>query len=250
MNLIVCMKQTEYPTLRPDRSAVEAAIRLKRQTNAFIKIFYIGKSNAMTLIREALAMGCDEGALICTDHLAEPDAAACAQLLSAAINEYCKSSQKTFDVIFTGCYAADADAIQMGLLLAGSLALPHASFVSDAAPERSNEGSALIVKRQMEDRLQIFSLKPPCLISALPLPNKPIYPTADGISRAYASDISVWKARELALQLPVSRAEDRSVLQKVKHYKKELRKKGTVLTVSTEQGVEAILAKIREHHLL
>lgn len=258
MNILVCIKQTEHNTLRPDRSAVEAALRLKALTDSFIRVICIGKSNALSQVREAISLGCDEGVLVCSEHADRLDAAACAKLLSAVVSPLTESADKakpeTFDVIFTSCYAADADAIQTGLLLAGLLGIPHASFISEVCPEQINpsadEACVLLIKRQIEDRHQLLHIKTPCLISALPLLGKPIYATADGITRAYTADIKTVSDETLLPQFQVSCPEALLAIVRRRHFQKEARRKGTVLTVSTEEAVDAVLAKIREHHLL
>lgn len=256
MNILVCVKQTEHQTLYPERSAVEAALRLKAQTDSRIKVICIGTSDALSQVREAIAMGCDEGTLICAEHPDELDVAACAGLFFATIltQNRPKLKPKAFDVIYTSCGGADADTIPTGLLLAGLLHIPHASFISEVRPEQAElpfDGTpALIVKRQMEDRLQILRMKTPCLISALLLTDKPIYATVDGITKAYLADVKNISARDLVIQLHAPHLEALSIVRRRRHFQKEIHRKGTILTVSAEQAVEAILDKIRKHHLL
>ena len=243
MNILVCMKQTEHTANKPDRSGIEAALRLKAQKEAHVKVIYIGKTSAMTLIREAIAMGCDSGALIECVPAETLDALTLAKLLMAAV------SDEVYDIIYTGCYAADADAVQMGLLLAGLLHLPHASYVSHVWLEDRHPDS-LYLKRQMEDRFQILRLSLPCLVSALPLPGKPIYSTVDGITKAYSSDINVISASKLLKRLHVEQYDALFKIKCCRHFVKDATKRGEILTVPADEAVEAIIEKIKSHHLL
>lgn len=227
----------------PDRSGVEAALRLKKQMGGTVTAVCLGDDGALSLLREAVAMGCDDALLIRSDapsplplNFRCSDPAFCASVLAEAIGTL------HFDAIFAGCYAVDADAIQIGFLLAERLHLPEAGYAEEISP---NEGDPLLVRRQFEDRTQLLKLPTPCLISALPQPGKRIYPTAEGVTRAYSMNISILPVGELKLSdEPIASAR---LLRS--HAKKE-RKRGTVLTVPTEEAVTAILNTMIKNHIL
>lgn len=246
MKIIVCTRPVEHNlSVRPDRSAVEAALRLKELAGGSVTVFCLGGISAMNQIREAVAMGCDSGRLISVPDLACLDAYACGALLAAALKE------ETFDAVITGCYAADADAIQTGLLIAGHLGLPQVSYAEDIRPFDGNETNKfLLVRRQFEDRSHVLKVKMPCLISALPLPNKPIYMTAEGITKAYAEDIPSIEADSLAKELGAGTAAELSVIHLRDSYRKKPRERGTLLTVPTAEAVSAIMETLNRSHLL
>ena len=65
MKIIVCSKQIRQDNrIKPDRSGLEAALRLKKKTGAAVAFLCLGDASAITQIREAMAMGCDEGTLL------------------------------------------------------------------------------------------------------------------------------------------------------------------------------------------
>ena len=85
-----------------------------------------------------------------------------------------------FDLIFTSCYAVDADTIQTGFLLASYLNLPQAGYVDETSV---SEDSGVIVKKDSSRIGTRCLTSHPCLISALLQPGKRIYMTADGVTR-------------------------------------------------------------------
>ena len=182
-------------------------------------------------------MGCDSAALIrlpfCFTSIPEPTRYA--RLLAGTIQDM------EFDLIFTSCYAVDADTIQTGFLLASYLNLPQAGYVGETSV---SEDSGVIVKRQFEDRYQMLNLPTPCLISALLQPGKRIYMTADGVTRAYAMEIPVIPACE-----DLNAGEESFVTLLSSCLKKE-RKRGTVLTVPTEEAISAVMDIMHKNHII
>ena len=155
MNIIAIIRQTSADSQpKQDLAAVEAALRYKRQSGGFVTALCLGTEAAVPLLREAVAMGCDSAALIrlpfCFTSIPEPTRYA--RLLAGTIQDM------EFDLIFTSCYAVDADTIQTGFLLASYLNLPQAGYVDETSV---SEDSGVIVKRQFEDRYQMLNLPPP-----------------------------------------------------------------------------------------
>lgn len=267
LTMIALIRQTASGAQSaPDRSGVEAALRLKKQIGGTVTAVCLGDDGALPLLREAVAMGCDDALLIRAGDSIPPiqtdapssridapssqtgapsllpegfrcsDPAFCASVLAAALRPL------RFDIVFAGCYAVDADAIQIGFLLAERLHLPEAGYAEEIT---LTEETTVQVKRQFEDRVQLLELPLPCLISALPQPGKRIYPTAEGVTRAYSMNIPVLSVGELGLsEEPIA-----SVRLFRSHAKKE-RKRGTVLTVPTEEAVTAILDTMIKNHIL
>lgn len=238
MNIIAIIRQTSADSQpKQDLAAVEAALRYKRQSGGFVTALCLGTEAAVPLLREAVAMGCDSAALIrlpfCFTSIPEPTRYA--RLLAGTIQDM------EFDLIFTSCYAVDADTIQTGFLLASYLNLPQAGYVDETSV---SEDSGVIVKRQFEDRYQMLNLPTPCLISALLQPGKRIYMTADGVTRAYAMEIPVIPACE-ALN-----AGEESFVTLLSSCLKKERKRGTVLTVPTEEAISAVMDIMHKNHII
>lgn len=249
MKIIVCSKQIRQDNrIKPDRSGLEAALRLKKKTGASVAFLCIGDDSAITQIREAMAMGCDEGTLLSYPAPQTLDGAACSSILAAFLQDC------SYDVLMGSSYAVDSDAIQTGLLLAGKLGLPSASYVEEITPvfqpERGQEIGSLTIRRQFEDGAYQLKLPIPCFISALPRPNQPFYMTAHGISRAYRAEIPVISVSDLLGQNGLPPAEQ---LVKIRIYDscmKKPRERGRVLTVPTAEAVRAMMDLMIKNHIL
>lgn len=217
-----------------DRSGVEAALRLKHQAGGFVTAICPGDEDAVPILKEALSMGCDDAFLIRTSQAGDP-------VFSAfVLAETLKDCE--FDVIFTGCHGVDADAVQIGFLLAERLKLPEAGFVTEV----SEAGEGLLVKRQFEDQTQILSLPCPCLISALLQPRCRIYPTMDGITKAYSNAIACRPIRTFTGAETASLPRPRLLHSA----KKTAAGNKTLLDVPADEAVSAILHTMITHHIL
>lgn len=240
MELIAIVRQTPAGAQStPDRAGVEAALRLKQAAGGTVTAVCCGTRSALPLLREALSMGCDGALLI--EEPDEPgrsrplDPTVCASALAAVLKSF------TVDAVIAGCYAVDADAIQIGFLLAAKLGLLSAGYAEEISPAVTDGGQgAFLVKRQFEDRTQLLELPSPCLISALPQPGRRIYPTAEGITRAYSADIPILPIGEPAA----------APVRLLRSYEKKARKRGTVLTCPTEEAVSAIMDTMIRNHIL
>lgn len=238
MKTIAIIRQTAPGTeAKQDYAAVEAALRLKKQAGGSVTAVCLGTEAGLTLLREAVAMGCD-GALLL---LLPPGLPSAPEPLLYARLLCDKLRPMEFDAIFTSCYNVDADTIQTGFLLASFLDLPQAGYADEAA---YSEKDGFTVKRLFEDRYQILSLPSPCLISALLQPGKRIYMTADGITRAYSMKIPVIPADI------TPRSGNSSCLTLLHSNKKKERNHGTVLTVPTEEAITAIMDIMHKNHII
>jgi electron transfer flavoprotein beta subunit len=261
MKIIVCSKQIRQDNrIKPDRSGLEAALRLKKKTGAAVAFLCLGDASAITQIREAMAMGCDEGTLLSYPEPQTLDGAACSSILAAFLRNC------SYDALISSSYAVDSDAIQTGLLLAGKLSLPSASYVEDITPvfqegqehiqedqAGSPEGAkpvSLVVRRKFEDCVYKLKLPLPCLVSALPRPNQPFYMTAQGISRAYRSEIPVVSVSELLERSGLPPAEQFIKIHIHDSHMKKPRERGRVLTVPTAEAVQAMMDLMIKNHIL
>lgn len=244
MKIYVCSKQlVPNSQTKSDRSGVEEAIRLKKRNGAEVIFLCLGSKEAMTQIREAMSLGCDGGVLLSVDEPDKLDAAACASVFAAYLDE------QRYDAIVTSCYAIDSDAIQLGLILAGKLRLPFASYAEEIKP--GPEGTeTLWVKRKFEDCVYSLSIPMPCLVSALPKPNQPLYMTPMEISRAYRTEIPEISAEELLARKGLPSALKLARVRVLESAVHKPRNRGNILTVSTKEAVDAIMDTMMKHHIL
>ena len=131
-------------TNHDDLAAVEAALRIKDATGCKVVVVSMGPPPAEGMLRELLAMGCDEAVLVSAREFGGSDTYATSQILAAAIK---KVGVDEDDIVFCGRQAIDGDTAQVGPQIAEKLHLPQVSYVAEIAVENK----AVTVKRLLED---------------------------------------------------------------------------------------------------
>lgn len=215
LNLIVCIKQVpdweapadtfkidpEKKRLIPpanidprislfDEHAIEAALQLREQHGGKVTIVSLGPDFAQRAVKQAVAMGADEGVLLKDPIFEDSDTYATAYILAAAIKKI-----GTFDVILCGRQAADWDVGQVGLGIAELMRIP---CVSIAQKLEVSDGKVM-VERIVEGGFDVMEVSLPALITVSNEINKPRYPTLRGIMAAGKKQIPVWDATALSL---------------------------------------------------
>ena len=263
MKIIVCIKQvpdTSEVKLDPktntlirdgvpsiinpdDKSGIEAALRIKEQVGGTVTVVCMGPPQADVAIREALAMGCDDGILISGREFGGSDTLATSTIIAAGIKTL------DYDLIITGRQAIDGDTAQVGPQIAEHLGLPQVSYAEDIQVESEN---SIIVRRQFEDRYQKIRIKTPCVITALSEIAEPRYMSVGGTIDAYAKEIKVLGFEELKDKLnPEHIGLKGSPTNVVQSFTKQAKGAGTVLkNASAEEAVQAIIAKLEEKYII
>lgn len=203
MNIIVLIKQVPDPTLpvsfRPDgtierekaklvtnpydKNALEAALQIKDREEARITVISMGPSQAIEAVREALAMGADEGILLCDKRLAGSDTLATSYALSQAIKKIGK-----FDLILCGMETTDGNTGQVGPEVAEHLGIPHFTYIEGF----DIEADTVIAKRLIEGGYENVKTKLPALLTITSTANEPRYPSILGIRAAMKKTILTW----------------------------------------------------------
>jgi len=101
-----------------DLYAIEAGIQLKEKYGAKVTAITMGPPSAVKALREAIAMGCDDGILLSGNEFAGSDTRATSYVLAEAIKKI-----KAYDLILTGERATDGDTGQVGPGIASFLNL-------------------------------------------------------------------------------------------------------------------------------
>ena len=166
-----------------DKAGLEAALRLKDQYGAEVTVLTMGLPKAEDVLREAIAMGADNGILVTDRVLGGADTWATSTTIAGAIRNI-----KDYDIIITGRQAIDGDTAQVGPQIAEHLNIPVISYAQDIKVD----GDSVIVKRQYEDRHHMLKAKMPVLITALSELNEPRYMTPGGIFDACDAEITTW----------------------------------------------------------
>ena len=166
-----------------DKAGLEAALRLKDQYGAEVTVLTMGLPKAEEVLREAMAMGADNGILVTDRVLGGADTWATSTTIAGAIRNI-----KDYDIIITGRQAIDGDTAQVGPQIAEHLGIPVISYAEGIEVD----GDSVIVKRQYEDRHHMLKAKMPVLITALSELNEPRYMTPGGIFDACDAEITTW----------------------------------------------------------
>ena len=189
-----------------DKAGLEAALRLKDQYGAEVTVLTMGLPKAEDVLREAIAMGADNGILVTDRVLGGADTWATSTTIAGAIRNI-----KDYDIIITGRQAIDGDTAQVGPQIAEHLGIPVISYAEGIEVE----GDSVIVKRQYEDRHHMLKAKMPVLITALSELNEPRYMTPGGIFDACDAEITTWGRANLVdvedgdLGLKIAKASDK-----------------------------------------
>ena len=205
MKIIVCVKQVpdtsgkvavnpdgtlnrasmQAITNPDDKNAVEAALKLKEQTGCKVTVVSMGPPPAEGMLRELIAMGCDDAVLVSGREFGGSDTFATSQILAAAIDEL---GIEEDDIIFCGRQAIDGDTAQVGPQIAEKLGIPQISYAADI----KLEGKTLTVKRMLEDGYMTVQVQTPCLITCIKELNTPRNMSVNGIVEAYDKPMAIF----------------------------------------------------------
>ena len=224
-----------------DKAALEAALKLKDQFGAEVTVLTMGLPKAAAVLREAMAMGADNGILVTDRVLGGADTWATSQTIAGALRNL------DYDLVITGRQAIDGDTAQVGPQISEHLGLPVISY----AEELKVEGDSVIIKRQFEDRYHIVKAKMPCLVTALSELNEPRYMTPGGIFEAFEKEVTVWGRADLKDVEDSNLGLKGSPTQIAKASDKVAKGAGTKYTPdSDEEGAQIVFDILKEKHYI
>ena len=223
-----------------DKAGLEAALRLKEQYGAEVTVLTMGLPKADEVLREALAMGADNGILVTDRVLGGADTWATSTTIAGAIRNL------EYDLIITGRQALDGDTAQVGPQIAEHLGLPVISYAQDIKVE----GDCVVVQRQYEDRYHELKAKMPCLVTALSELNEPRYMTPGGIFDAYEKEVTVWGRADLK-DVDDSDLGLKGSPTKIAKASDKVRKgAGEKVVLDTDEAVAYLIGKFKEKHII
>ena len=225
-----------------DKAALEAALEIKDKDpeNVNVTVITMGVPKAEEVLREAMAMGADDGLLVTDRVLGGADTWATSSTIAGALKNM------EYDMIFAGRQAIDGDTAQVGPQIAEHLGIPCVSYARDVKVE----GNTVTVKRQFDDGYMIVKTAMPCLITCLSELNTPRYMTPGGIFDAYAKDITVWGRAQLDVaDDDIGLAGSPTMIAKASD--KVAKGKGTVVTPdSPTEAADYIVNVLDEKHVI
>lgn len=212
MKILVCIKQvpdttdikwTENNTIQRegvesvinpfDVYAIEAALKIKKELpDAEITTLTMGPSQAETILRKAISVGCDNGVLLCDKKFAGADTYATAKAISSAI----KSKFSDFDLIICGQFAVDGDTAQTGSGIATQLDIPQVTYTKNIDRIEVN---SLYAVRELEDGIETVKVNFPALICMLRGDFEPTRAKINGIIKAQNAKIENLSMEDIGL---------------------------------------------------
>jgi len=187
-----------------DEQALEAALRLRDQVGATVKITAItlGPDSARNALKQALALGADDAVHVADSALLAGDAFVVAQALAAVIRKLA-----SIDLVLAGRQAADFDAGIVGLGVAEILGLPSVSFA--CAIEAVDGG--LRVERVLQDGFETVTVALPALVTISNELGEVRKPNLRETMRAARKPVAAWTAADLGLDAPRMQPQSRRV---------------------------------------
>lgn len=175
-----------------DLYAIETAIQLKEEQGGKVTAITMGPPSAEKALREAIAMGCDEGVLVSDRKFSGADTWSTAYVLVNAVR-----TLGGVDLVIAGERATDGDTGQVGPAMASALDLPLATYISRIDKV---EPGCLTVERLVEDGYETLEVDLPALLTVVKEISYPRLPTLRGKQKARATDLPVLTAADLAVE--------------------------------------------------
>lgn len=212
MHVVVCMKQVPDTTnvrinpktntlmregvesiINPfDEYALEEALKLKDSCGARVTVVSMGPPQATVVIREALARGADDGALVSSRAFGGADTLATSYTISMAIRKICGG--KTPDLVLFGKQAIDGDTAQVGPGVSEFLEVPLITYVKSL--ELIPEGYRVVT--QMDDGEHVIEGKFPAVMTVLKEASTPRFAPLAGWMAAAKAEIAVLDEKDVA----------------------------------------------------
>lgn len=150
-----------------DRIGVEEALRQREAHQGTVTTLALGSPDSRKAVKEALAMGCDDGVLVLTEAGEAHDALGTAYLLSKAIR------RMGVDLVICSEGSSDTYQAQVGAMLAEYLGLPFLAYA------RNLEIGAVKARCEQvfEEASLVSEFELPAVVSMVNGANRPRYPT-------------------------------------------------------------------------
>lgn len=257
LDIIICIKQVPETTevdfdeetgrlkregvaavINPfDEYAIEEGIKLRDQYTGNVKVLTMGPPWAVDAVRDAIAMGADEG-WIATDRVfGGADTWATSLTLASAIKKMGEP-----DLIICGLKTTDGDTGQTGPEIAEHMGIPHVCYVTSI--EEIKEGKILL-KRMLDDGIEKLEAPLPLLITVSKDINQPRLATLRGRLKAKKTKINEINNIELGLD-PKEIGLEGSFTRVVKIFEPTPPAGGDIIKGSPEELAEKIYEKLKE----
>lgn len=212
-----------------DRRALEEALRIKEKYGGKVIALTVGDPDSVDTIRQAYAMGADEGYAVIDKDYGNLDTNSVAMILSYAVRKI-----GNFDLILCGSESTDGYSRQVPSKLAVYLGLPIVNFVKEV----KIEGDYVIALSDYEDGLYRYRVRMPTVIAVTLDINEPRTPTPSAILRASRKPITQWTLKDLGIDGLKSR------FRVINTYVPETPRKHVILDASTDDKIPDVVQKL------
>lgn len=175
-----------------DRNALEAAVQFKEELGAHVTVISMGPSPAETIVRECLALGADEGILLCDQAFSGADAFATAYTLAKGIEKLGR-----FDLVLCGMASSDSGTEWVGPKIGVLLGTPVVTAVKEIV---ERDGESWTVKASLEHGIRLVRVRLPAILTVTRELNAPRALSFSGIVRARDKQITRWGTEDLGVQ--------------------------------------------------
>ena len=212
LNIVVCVKAVPDPkqadkiridpvtktltradvplVLNPlDKNAMEAALQLKEQLDARVSVLSMGPPQAGKIVRECLALGADQGFLLCDPAFAGADAYATAYTLAKGIEKI-----GSHDLVLCGMASSDGSTELVGPELATFLGIPVVTMVKEIV---EFSGEWWKVEASLENGYRLVRVKLPAVFTVTKEMNAPRVLSFSGIVKARRKEVTQWGINDL-----------------------------------------------------
>ncbi|MFO7888299.1 MAG: electron transfer flavoprotein subunit beta/FixA family protein [Eubacteriales bacterium] len=164
-----------------DLYAIEVGIQLKEEHGGKVTVITMGPPSASKALKEAIAMGCDDGILVTDRKFAGSDTWSTAYVLAEAIKKIGE-----YDLVLAGERATDGDTGQVGPNIAAELDLTLGTYISKVEEVDKDK---IVVERLLEEGYEKLELPLPSLLTVVKEISYPRLPTLRGKQRAKKSEL-------------------------------------------------------------
>jgi electron transfer flavoprotein beta subunit len=261
MKIIVCIKQVPETTevkidsktgtlIRTgvpseinllDLHAIEEGIRIKERIGGKVTAISMGPPQAEEAIRDALAMGCNEGYLLTDKVFAGADTLTTSFTLARGIKKL-----GDFDLIICGMKTTDGDTGQVGPWLAHELGVPHVAYVNKIAEMGKNY---LVTEKLVEEGVEVIRCPLPCLITVLKGINDPRLPSLKLKIKARKLEIKKIGLKELGGEA-TNYGLDGSPTRVIEVYSPNPPKKGEIIEGTPKNQANELFKRFKELKIL
>jgi len=222
-----------------DEYAVEEALRIKEKIEGSkVTILSAGAAESEEVVKAALALGADEGIVVCDPAFDGSDTMATSLILGKAI-------EKLGDVklVLFGKQTNDGESGHMTALVGARLGRPSVSAVRKVVESTED---AITVERAMDDGADTLKLALPAVVGVSKEINEPRLPSLKGKMKAKKAVIAKWSAADIGADAALI-GKDGSPTSVVKMEPVPSRGAGTVIAGETPEDLaKNLVEKLKE----